>query len=476
MRERLGRGGLRAQLTLAIAFVSIVATGVTFLALYSGTGSRLRAQIDGQLRTQVQEWQQARATSAPVTTAAELRLAGARFIAAQRYHAESQIIVIQTPGAAPISNDEEVVAAQRTPGAESQLLTAPAGLTTVTVKEAGDMRELAHPISYDGTQLGALRVAIPLSPVDQAQASMLRTFAIIGGLVLLASVIAGAALAGLLSAPLRRMVRTAVAVDAGDLSLRVGRVGGSGEAAALATAFDRMLARLERAFTRQREFVSDASHELRTPLTVLRAQIELLDREVDPQRRHEATSILLRRVDALDRLVADMLTLASAEAGQLIAPREVDLDDYFDDLRRDLPLFGERQFECRQVSGTLQADPDRLTQVLRNLIRNAVTHTDNGGRVTIDARARGSELEITVADDGPGIPPDELEHVFERFRRLDGGRSRDSGGTGLGLAIARAIVDAHGGRIMVSSPPGGGARFTVVLPGYAPPISVNSRI
>jgi signal transduction histidine kinase len=230
-----------------------------------------------------------------------------------------------------------------------------------------------------------------------------------------------------------------------------------------------MLARLERAFKRQREFVSDASHELRTPLAVLRAQVELLDRESDEQRRHEGITTLLRRLVELDRLVGDMLTLASAESGRLIEPRTIDLSEFFEDLRRDLPLFGERAFQLQPVDGILDADPDRLTQVLRNLLRNAVSHTKPTDRVTVAARARDGRLEITVSDTGPGIPPDQLERIFERFHRLDGGRSRDTGGTGLGLPIARAIVEAHGGTIHAESRPRQGATFHIELPGYHPP-------
>jgi signal transduction histidine kinase len=225
-----------------------------------------------------------------------------------------------------------------------------------------------------------------------------------------------------------------------------------------------MLERLERAFKRQRDFVSDASHELRTPLTVLRAQVELLDRETDERSRHQATATLLRRLDELDRLVGDMLTLASAEAGQLVEPRPIDLGEFFEDLRRDLPLFGERDFQLQAVGGTLEADPDRLTQVLRNLVRNAVSHTNPGDRVTVTARSRDGRLEISVSDTGPGIPPDQLEQIFERFRRLDHSRSR--GGSGLGLAIARAITEAHGGSIHAESAPGQGATFRIELPGY----------
>src|ERR1019366_3283124 len=181
-------------------------------------------------------------------------------------------------------------------------------------------------------------------------------------------------------------------------------------------------------------------------------QVELLDRETDERSRHQATATLLRRLDELDRLVGDMLTLASAEAGQLVEPRPIDLDEFFEDLRRDLPLFGERDFQLQPVDGTLEADPDRLTQVLRNLVRNAVAHTSPGDRVTVVSRARDGRLE----------------QVFERFHRLDHSRSRDRGGSGLGLAIARAIVEAHGGRIHAESPPGQGAAFVVELPGYQP--------
>jgi two-component system OmpR family sensor kinase len=264
------------------------------------------------------------------------------------------------------------------------------------------------------------------------------------------------------------MAAVAAAVDGGDLSLRTGAEGTRGEVGVLASAFDRMLERLERAFTRQRDFVSDASHELRTPLAVLRAQVELLDREAGDPHQHEATRTLLRRLDEMDRLVADMLTLAGAEAGRLVEPRPIDLDDFFEDLRRDLPLFGERDFHVTAVDGTLEADADRLTQVLRNLVRNAVVHTAPDDRVSVTASARGELLEIAIADSGPGIAPEHLEHIFERFYRADESRSRDSGGSGLGLAIARAIVEAHGGRIRAESELGTGTTIRIELPGYRP--------
>lgn len=464
-------GGLRTQLAVSTALVTALAVGATYLALYSGTSSQLRDQIDTQLRTQQAEWRQFVA-GADISTPAALEHTAARFIAAQRYHAESLIIVVQARGGATVSNNQDLVARedaleQRQPEVTG-LLDAPTGVANATVAEAGNMRVLTQPIVHGGVRVGTLRVANPLTPVEQAQAGLRQTFLAVGAVALALSIAAGVALATVIAAPLRRIARVAAAVDEGDLSMRAGPVSASGEVRVLADAFDHMLERLERSFRRQRDFVSDASHELRTPLSVLRAQVELLDRETDGHRRHEGTATLVRRLDELDRLVGDMLTLASAEAGQLIEPRPVDMSDFFDDLRRDLPLFGDRQYQLEPVGGTLRADPDRLTQVLRNLLRNAVAHTDRGGRVTIVARGRDGKLDISVYDDGPGIPSDQLEHVFERFYRLDRSRSRDRGGSGLGLAIARAIVEAHGGSIRAESAGGRGATFKLQLPGYAP--------
>jgi two-component system, OmpR family, sensor kinase len=467
--RRLLPGGLRAQLTLAIALVAVLGVVLSFLALYSGTSSRLRAQIDSNLRTQQAEWTQY-AAQADLSTPAALDRAAEGFLKDQRYHASSLILLVQANGGAPVTNDSDVVgreeARERRGSDRKGLLGAPVGLASASVAEAGNMRVLTQPISYRGRTVGTLRIAAPLKPVEEAQASLRRTFVLVGLLTLVLAVAAGIGLATLIAAPLRRIAQIAAAVDAGDMSMRAGPVATRGEVGVLAESFDRMLARLERAFRRQRDFVSDASHELRTPLTVLRAQVELLDHETDEQARREGTATLLRRLDELDRLVSDMLTLASAEAGQLVEPRRIELSEFFEDLRRDLPLFGERDFQLQAVGGTLEADPDRLTQVIRNLVRNAVAHTRPDGRVIVAARAHDGRLEIAVSDDGPGIPPDQLEQVFERFHRVDGARSRDAGGSGLGLAIARAIVEAHGGQVRAESAPGQGATFRVELPGY----------
>ena len=471
MAKRLLPAGLRAQLALAIALVTALGVIASFLALYGGTSARLRAQIDTALRTHQADWQQF-ITGTDISTPAALERTAKRFIAGQRYHAESLIIAVEVNGGHAVANDAEVLtreeAREQIPDERSGLLDAPGGLSTVAVSEVGDMRVLTQSIYSGRRRIGTLRIANPLTPVERAQSSLRHTFLIVGAVALAVAAAAGIALATMIASPLRRIARVAAAVDAGDLSKRAGPMTARGEVRVLSDAFDHMLDRLERTFKRQRDFVSDASHELRTPLTVLRAQVELLDSETDEHRRHEATTTLLRRLDELDRLVADMLTLASAEAGQLVEPRPIDLGEFFEDVRRDLPLFGQRDFQLQAVDGSLQADPDRLTQVMRNLVRNAVAHTSPGDRIVVAARGRDGRLEISVSDSGPGIPPDQLEQIFERFRRLDESRSRDQGGSGLGLAIARAITQAHGGRIRAESPPGQGATFLVELPGYRP--------
>jgi two-component system, OmpR family, sensor kinase len=474
--RRILHAGLRAELATAIALVTAIAVGATFLALYSGTASRLRAQLDSQLRTQSAEWRQSTA-GVDLSAPGALARAARRFVAGQHYHAEAQIIAVQIRGGQTITNHAEVIGAEerheRSSPEAAGLLDAPMGLANSSAAEAGSLRVLSEPVIAEGHRVGTLRLAEPLTGVDQAKSSLSRTFVVVGGLALVLAIAVGIGLASLIAAPVRRMTRVATAVEHGDLSVRAGAGAGRGEVQVLARAFDHMLDRLERAFKRQRDFVSDASHELRTPLAVLRAQVELLDRETDPARRHEGTTTLLRRLDELDRLVGDMLMLASAEAGRLVEPQPVDLDDYFEDLRRDLPLYGEREFVVHAVGGTLNADPARLTQVLRNIVRNAVAHTEPGDRITVIARGMDDDrlenrLEICVSDSGPGIPADQLETIFERFHRVDPGRASDRGGSGLGLAIARAIVEAHGGAITAESEQGHGATFRIVLPGFTP--------
>ena len=169
----------------------------------------------------------------------------------------------------------------------------------------------------------------------------------------------------------------------------------------------------------------------------------------------------------MERLTDDMLTLAKAERGGLIQRRRVPIDDFVEDLRRDLPLLGPRRYTVNtSIHGDLQADPDRLAQVLRNLVTNAVRHTSPDGHVEVSITSGDGTALFAVRDDGVGIEPEQLGRIFDRFHRTDEGRSRAEGGSGLGLAIAKAIVEAHGGSIAAESRPGAGATVRFTVPGF----------
>ena len=263
------------------------------------------------------------------------------------------------------------------------------------------------------------------------------------------------------------MARIAARVDAGDLSPRMELGGRRDEVRVLAHSFDQMLDRLEDAFARQSAFVADASHELRTPLTILRGQLEVLAMNEHPSAhdvRH-VESLVLPEIDRMSRLVDDLVLLAHAADEDLLRRQPIDLREFLTGLCDSLRPTADRRVELSPVSPiVVEADPDRLAQALRNLLRNALVHTERGGLVRLTAAERGDRLRFVVDDDGPGIPPEDRERIFDRFARLDAARGRDGGGAGLGLSIVRAIARAHDGDVAVAQSPEGGARFVLELP------------
>jgi two-component system OmpR family sensor kinase len=306
-----------------------------------------------------------------------------------------------------------------------------------------------------------------LASVEDAQSEVERTFALVGALALAAALLAGYLLAARTAAPLRRMAATASTVDGGDLTPRIGIESTMAiEVRTLAESFDRMLDRLDAAFSRQRQFVSDASHELRTPLTAIRGQLEVLAREDDPRledvRRVER--VVMVEMARIERLVGDLLALARLDEDAPLERREIEIDAFL----RNLTENGASGLAGVEVgampAATILADPDRLTQVIRNLLANAHRHAGPDGRVAISAVRNGRSVSIRVDDDGPGVAPPDRELVFDRFRRSESARDRGSGGSGLGLAIARSIVELHGGRIWIEQSPLGGARVALELP------------
>ncbi|HEU4448721.1 MAG TPA: HAMP domain-containing sensor histidine kinase [Gaiellaceae bacterium] len=284
----------------------------------------------------------------------------------------------------------------------------------------------------------------------------------------LAMLLVGSVLAWLLAdrvlKPVTTVTEAARSISSGDLSRRI-PVSGHDEIAVLAGTFNDMLARLETAFEAQRRFVDDAGHELRTPITIVRGHLELL--EDDPDERRETLALVLDELDRMARMVNDMLTLAKWERPDFLKPEPVDVGLLTDDVLAKAGALGDRRWELdARAEGTLVADRQRVTQALMQLAENAVRHTADGDRIGLGSFVGDGEVRLWVRDTGPGIPFEEQEQVFSRFYRP--AESRGSEGAGLGLSIVQAIALAHGGRVDLSSVPGLGATFTVVLPRQRP--------
>jgi two-component system OmpR family sensor kinase len=241
----------------------------------------------------------------------------------------------------------------------------------------------------------------------------------------------------------------------------------------LVQVLNRMLSRLEAALETQRRFTADASHELRTPLTVLRGELEVaLRRDRTAQVYVRVLDSALEEAERLSRLAEDLLTLTRSEAGML--EPQIQRLDLAERIHRTLDrLAGESELQNVEIVGQLQeplladVDPDLIDRVVWNLVGNALKFSSQGGEVSVSLTASIEGLVLEVLDTGPGIPPDKIKKVFERFYRVDESRTPDgqSSGTGLGLAIAKAIVELHGGRISAGNRPEGGAVFRVTLPG-----------
>jgi two-component system, OmpR family, sensor kinase len=478
--------GLRWRLTAWVAGVMAVSAAVVFLGVYQDTGAQLRNEIDRDISGDTSQLIQS-LNALRGQRPSRISSAATRYVLAQPYNATSTLLFVLMPGVGPASNHPEVFgggppdegesqAQQQIEDAEGNRLKVPhPGFSTARIADVGRMR-----IYEQRADLGTVHVIAgagePLALVERAQHGVARAFVLAGAVVLILALVASYLAGARVSAPLRRMAQVAARVDAGDLDPRMEITGDRGdEVRVLADAFNRMLDRLSEAFASQREFVADASHELRTPLTVIRGQLEVLAAQENPSSAEveRVETLVQAEITRISRLVDDLLVLAQAERNDFLRAETIDVRPFVTDLWDGMSLTADRRFELGRVAdGSLQADPDRLAQALRNLARNAIEHTDeHDGLVRLDVTQLAPDrIRFSVLDDGPGIPANERERVFERFHRTDGGRARtSSGGAGLGLAIVRAIAEAHKGSVRVREPQNGrGATIELVLPGFAP--------
>jgi two-component system, OmpR family, sensor kinase len=314
-------------------------------------------------------------------------------------------------------------------------------------------------------RVGEERGAFVVTNLPAAERRGIEELGTYGMLVMVAVVLVAAGcawfLAGRVLAPVHGLTRTARSISEADRTARI-QVSGGREAAEMAETFNAMLDRLDAAYQSQIDFVRAAGHELRTPLTVAAGHLELLGD--DEEERRAVLPVVLDELSRMGRMIDDLQSLVEATGPGYLQPAPVDAELLAHELVAKAGALGDRVWLVDRASvGTFVADRDRLTEAVLNLADNAVHHTAVGQTIGIGVELVADEARIWVRDTGTGVAPGDADRIFERFAR---GRdaSRRYRGAGLGLAIVASIADAHGGRVLLDGEPGGGARFTIVIP------------
>jgi len=321
-----------------------------------------------------------------------------------------------------------------------------------------------------------IQVAEDYAYIQQVQNQLFFLLALTIPLTLAIASIGGWFLASNALAPIDQITLAAQAISANDLHQRLNLKLPNDEVGRLATTFDTMLARLDESFNRQKRFIADASHEMRTPLTILKGDVEVALMRPRSVADYQETLVMVdQTVDRLTALVEELLLLARAENNQVpLQLEQINLSELLAEVISSLELAAQRK-QIKVISQLppeveLMADYGKLSRLFINLLENALKYSSARSQVTIQATLEHGQAKVEVSDNGQGIAPEHLVHLFERFYRVDKARSRQttpdesSSGSGLGLSIAEWIVTVHGGRITVQSEVGHGTTFTVWLP------------
>lgn len=443
-------------LRLAAAFVIVAVSGVVVYAILTVTSTR------NELADLMLSVHQEDAGASAAAAAAAYEAAGS--------WAEADL----TAAAAIAARGQATLAVRDLDG---DLVTAPA-------EEAARMLEEMHgvelvdiprgdpvtaPVVANGEQVGSVVLRFPAGhlppPEAQVRATLSRTALVGAGIAVVVAIGIALFVAGRVSRPLVALTDAAGEMGSGRRGVRVELGDQPGELGVLATAFDEMSESVEREETLRRQLVRDVAHEVRTPLAILRGTTEgLVDGVLEPD--EETLRSLHDEVLRLTRLVGDLETLAAADAARLrLELRAVDLAEVAGaavGLAKGAAADEEIVLEAELAPARAEGDPERLRQVVVNLLSNALRHTPSGGRIDVRTVTEGDEALLEVLDTGPGIAAEDLPHVFERFYR--GKNAEEVAGSGIGLAVAAELVAAHGGAIEAANRDGGGAAFTVRLP------------
>jgi two-component system, OmpR family, sensor kinase len=473
---------IRLRLTLWYSFVLAALLIVLDVSIYSILSNSLRANVDTQLND----------IAGKILGASEVR--SFADILQVAFPEDLDIFRSSDVGILVIDLDHNVVRRSSNVSTVNQsfdpdglTVSTPPIYTTQDVLFAGaHLRVLTLPILVRNRQVGYLQVGGLLQGVDESLRQLSSILLIAGVFGVLAAALVGAFLARQALRPIDQITQTALSIArAGDLDKRIPTLGPPDEVGRLTETFNLMLDRLAGLFRAQQRFTADISHELRTPLTTIRGNVDLLKRfgGADPA----SLEAIRGETDRMIRLVGDLLLLAQADGGLPMRQEPVDLEQLAGEVVRQLQVIaGGVNVSLQTGPGepvSVVGDPDRLRQLVLNLVDNAIKYTPPGGEAKVRVQCEDNRARLDVSDTGPGISPEHLKPgpggvplIFERFYRVEKSRSRAAGtangsgrpgsGTGLGLSIAHWIVLAHSGQIDVQSELGKGTTFTVWLPLY----------
>lgn len=457
--------GVRGRLVIWFVLLLTLATAASVLVTREVLLNRLDRRIDQQL---VQEAEELRA----------LVSAGRDPETGQPFGTDvARIFAVFLQNNVPSANEAMITLINGRPYLRSRLvlpyrldqdesLTARWGALTDTERgsvetSAGRVEFLGVPVVAGPGTTGVFVVAVFRDLELGETNSALIAVAATGGAVLIVGSLLAWMLADRVIRPVTHITRTARSISTTDLTRRI-EVRGHDEFSDLATTFNQMLDGLEEGFRADKQFLDDVGHELRTPITVVRGHLETM--ADDPEDRARTITLVTDELDRMARFVNDLLMLARSERPDFLNLQTVEVQALTDELFVKAEGMAQRRWELETSGrGKIEADRQRITQALLELVRNATKHTAEGDAITIGSRITGSSVQFWIRDSGPGIALEDQERIFDRFQR-GSGSARSQGDGGLGLAIVSAIAQAHHGRVEVQSEPGRGATFRLVIP------------